>query len=311
MSNQMFEFTTLAHKEITQASDMAWALAAGIWKLRYDTILYRHSHFFSQDRDVQKNVVPESSLSRINLKKIVYDFTWDYEKQYIAQLFLINAIAIFDTWIDNFIDKALLKPSIPDKEHLKKDTKSGDFRSLDIKLQNEKNSKLCGCFNYNKESQHIKKLILIYRYFKACRNCCAHGNKYFTRRAESCYNKIKLFTANDCGLNEFPEIFDTIKNKPFKLSLRGVIGFYDVLLKIINHYDSLAANKIAMENELLRKIEKANLQKINTFFIDKKSIKSLLRNYMIKANMPEPNQNKIHDIYIFLKNKNKKNNLFI
>ncbi len=303
MSNQMFEFTTLAHKEITQASDMAWALAAGIWKLRYDTISYRNSHFFSQDREVQKNVVPESSLSRINLNKIVYDFAWDDEKQYIAQLFLINAIAIFDTWIDNYIDKVLLKPSTSDKNNIKENTKHGHFYSLNSNLHKEERSKLYGCFNYNKKSQYIKELILIYNYFKACRNCCAHGNRYFTKRAESCYKKIQSSISNNCGLNEFPEIFDTVENQPFKLSLRGVIGFYDVLLKIINHYDSLATNKIAMEEELIRKIKKISLHKIkiNTFFIDQKSMNNTLKNYIIEAKIPEPNLNKINKIYQFLK----------
>ena len=44
---------------------------------------------------------------------------------------------------------------------------------------------------------------------------------------------------------------ETKAGDPVKLILRGVVGFFDVLIKIINHYDIVASDKIAVENELL------------------------------------------------------------
>ena len=40
---------------------------------------------------------------------------------------------------------------------------------------------------------------------------------------------------------------------PVKLILRGVVGFFDVLIRIIKHYDIVVSDKIAVDEELKKR----------------------------------------------------------
>lgn len=304
MPNQIFRCTTLAYQEITKASDMAWALSAGLLILRELGTEHYQGGINTTENKENINKLKNSILRRVNLKKIIHEFTWEYEEQYLAQLFLVNAIAIFDTWVDTFVDAALLNISTNKRKTVKARLKRGDFQALDNYLVNEKNSSLAQCFEYDKTCPKIKNLILIYKYFKLCRNCCAHGNQKFTMEAEKAYDKIKSLTNHDCNIKEFPQIANTTKDKQFKLFLRGVIGFYDTLLRIISHYDTLAADKVAIELELIEKIKNLKTKQLNTFFISNKKINITLTNYLISAQMPPPKESHMHNIYIFLQKHN-------
>lgn len=267
MSNTMFESTYMANQEITKVFDMAWALEAGLWNLRIVVQKYYLNHPDATNEEVTEALVQGLRIHGLNPKRIATELNWEYEEQYIAKLLLINATAIFDTWVDEFVEatisqKVLRKKFRPKQlytlgDKIKADLKSGKFSTYENKLSLEEKTSLYGCFRYtaHKQDTYLNNLRLVYKYFKSCRNCCVHGSTNFTFATERDYNAIKLLTADACGIKEFPKIESTVEGAPFKLYLRGVVGFYDILIRIINHYDLLAADHIAVENELLKRLE--------------------------------------------------------
>ena len=246
----------------------------------------------------------------LNAKRIANELTWEYEEQYIAELLLTYGIGIFDSWVDGIVDTVLTLSSSNSKKRIKEDLKKGEFQAFENTLSQEPLSALAGCFHVSpkRQDQHIDNLRLIYKYFKSCRNCCAHGNHQFTDICEANYNAIKTLTKEDCGINEFPKIVETRAGDPVKLILRGVVGFFDVLIKIINHYDIVASDKIAVENELLKRWSSMPYEplsadirrRINITRYEKKRNHSI-RFHLKVVNMYAPYVSKTDQIYIFLR----------
>lgn len=54
------------------------------------------------------------------------EYTWEEEENYIAKILLIHAMAIFDTWVDSFIDSTL--HSISEKKLFKVSLRQIRFR---------------------------------------------------------------------------------------------------------------------------------------------------------------------------------------
>ncbi len=299
MANTMFEATYLAAQQITSTFDIVWALDAGLWNFRESVIQYLHDHPEANPKEVTDALVKGLHIHGLNPKRIATELTWEYEEQYIAELLLINAIAIFDSWVDSFVDSALLRPSNNQKKKIKKATKEGNPSALNNALNQEDVSLFAGSFQFtaNRQDAYIDNLWLVYKYFKVCRNCCAHGNHRFNDAAETNYSAIKGLSKEDCGIKEFPKIAFTKSGEPLKLILRGVVGFYDVLIRIINHYDLVAADKISVEHELLRRL--SNIPSIKLSSKEQKRNRSI-RQYAISVNMCPPRSSKTNDIYKFL-----------
>lgn len=301
MANTIFEATYSASQQITATFDMVWALDAGLWNFRQAANQYFLEHPQASSQEAKNALTKGLYIHGLNPKRIGTELSWEYEEQYIAELLLINAIAIFDTWVDDFVDSALIGQSNNQKKPIKEAIKRGDFSQFDNALAQENTSSLAGCFHFTAKRQdtYIDNLRLVYKYFKSCRNCCAHGNRKFSSVAETNYEAIKDFTKDDCGVKEFPKIAITKSGDPLKLILRGIVGFYDVLIRIINHYDLVAADKLGVENELIKRW--SEIPSVTLSPVEKKR-NSSIRNYMSSVNMCPPYVAKTNDVYSFLIN---------
>lgn len=303
MANTIFEASYYASRRITAIFDIVWALDAGLWNLRQDAKQFFQKNPNASNNEAQSALVQGLTIHGLNLMRIANELPWEYEEQFIAELLLINALAIFDAWADSFVDSTLISLSNTSKKKIKDDLKKGAFSCYESALSAENTSALSGCFHFTAQKQvaYINNLWLIYRYFKSCRNCCAHGNSKFNSVAERNYEAIKNLTKEDCGLNEFPMIASTQDGTPVKLHLRGVVGFYDVLIKIINHYDLTAAEKTCVEFELLKRWGSITSKKLPS---SEEKRNRYIRNCLKSVNMCPSYCSKTTDVYNFLLAKN-------
>lgn len=301
MTNSVFTATHIAFQEITRTFDMVWAIDAGLWKLRYDITHYLDGHPNALEHEIKNAMLSGISIHGLNCKRISAELTWEYEEQYIAELLLINAIAVFDAWVESAIDAGLPSVSKTRKKTIKEDVKKGEFASLDNAINAEQPSILSNClhFTYSKQDTYIAPLVLVYKYFKSCRNCRAHGDRVFSSIAEKNYNSISTFTKESIGVKEFPQIATTKSGQPLCLILRGVVGFYDVLIRIIQHYDILMSERKGVEYEILNRWKLISSNPIQLSRNTKKQINSI-KNYFISVNMCPPHNARASDVYNFL-----------
>ena len=299
MANTIYEATLFASKSITATFDMVWAIDAGLWNFRQAATQYYQDHPNASPHEAKDALVSGRNIHGLNPKRIALELTWDYEEQYVAELLLINGIAIFDSWVDSFIDCAIVAQSNNQKKKIKEAVKRGDFFELDNALTSEITSTLSGYFHFTAQRQdaYINNLNLVYKYFKSCRNCCAHGNRTFSKIAETNYGAIKLMTKEDCGVKEFPQITETVEGNPLKLFLRGVVGFYGILIRIINHYDIMAADKKGVESEVIRRWSAISSVQLPSSEMKRNRA---VRNYMKSINMCPCYSAKTSDFCAFL-----------
>lgn len=262
MATTFFEASQAACQEITKTFDMVWALDAGLWNLRQAATEFFSNNADANNKDAKDAIVNGLYVHGLNLNRVAYGYTWEQEEEFISEVLLINATAIFDAWVDRFVYDSLTMPSNGKKGEIAKNMKQGEFLSYETALNNETSSQVKGCFKIGAHTAYCDKQRLIYKYFKSCRNCLAHGDKVFSNAAAEKYTAISALTGNDCGLKEFPQMVNTIKDKPFQLKLRGVVGFYDILIRVITHYDRMAAEKKGVDNELIKRWRKM-LEKVH------------------------------------------------
>ncbi len=299
MKATIFEATYFATQQITATFDIVWALDAGLWNFRKMAAHLYEEYPDISDPEAIATLVKGLYIHGLNPKRIAMKLTWEYEEHYIAQILLTYAFAIFDSWVNSFVDAVILNKSNTRRDDIKKDLKQGKFDTLDAALAQEPASIIAGFFYISavKQDAYIDKLRLVYKYFKSCRNCCAHGDGKFSKKAEENYNAIKVFTKDDCGVKEMPKIVETKEGQPLQLILRGVVGFFDILIRIIKHYDTISADKYAIEAELIRRWK--TIPSV-TLSVDVHKRNRSIRNYFKSINMFPPYAEKTNDIFNFL-----------
>lgn len=299
MASSMFQATYNASKEITRTLDMVWALNLGLWRLRNEASEYLDENPDTNDKKMKVEFAKGVYIHGLNFKRIGKELSWDDEEQYIAELLLINATAIFDSWVDDIVDAGFLSASNNRKKEIKKKMKEGDFSELNNELLIEPHSVLYDCFDTSGKrlDSYIDNLILVYKYFKSCRNCCAHGSRLFSNVAETNYNAISAFSKTDIGLKEMPKIAPTVHNTPLKLYLRGVVGFYDVFGKIMQHYDAVLADYKGIELDLISRWTQKSLTPI---VVTKKKKENTITQHLKSINIYPPKSTRVLDVFKFL-----------
>ena len=84
----------------------------------------------------------------------------------------------------------------------------------------------------------IAELLTCYRAFKEGRNSFAHQNGLATQTAVDAYQAYHHLSASDLDVTEKPTLPQVLLNTPIAFSLRGVIGFADIILRTIATLDA-------------------------------------------------------------------------
>ena len=187
------------------------------------------------------------------------------------------------------------------KNNIKKSTKAGDFTELDSIIQTYAKSSLAGFFHYSKPRQdtRLKNLQNMYTYFKKCRNCITHDDHVFSKESEDAYLKIRSLKSTDIGVSKFPKIARTKNNKPLILYLHGVVGCFDVMIKIMTHYDIVLSELNGIEDEIIKRC--TTLSKV-VFSQNRGKRNRSLRRYFESVNICPPLSAHTDEVYGFLHN---------
>ena len=148
----------------------------------------------------------------------------------------------------------------------------------------------------------LSALAICYKYFKSCRNCCAHGDVVFSHQAERDYIPYVPLSKTDLGVSEKPASCTTVAGQPFEINLRGVVGFTHVVYKIMLHYDCALSDCIGLDEEIeLKWKAKETIPVRLKSRKDKRNAE--IRNRFSAFNMCAPLTKKTDAVYSWLKDK--------
>lgn len=248
MQEKLFLLTSKqVARRLTEVFDFVWPTATAIWNLRWQVAGYVSASPTATDSELAGRFVAGSGIRGANLRRSCIDSSWEDQQQEFARFLLFEFCSLYEAWCEGTL-KELGATALPSK-HLQFPTKytngapsKGIRHAVNSIVQGGSPimaSSIYPAIAENKKNSlpHIEELMICYRYFKEARNSLVHAggstSSHFVS-AEAAYN---LLTPAQVGLKEVPLINGYTAGSPIKISLRGVVGFGDIVLRLVSTLD--------------------------------------------------------------------------
>lgn len=239
MAMYFFPSSRHAAVQITALFNFVWPTAAALWNLRWQVSGYLAAVPDATAAQLNERFVKGSGLHGTDLKGACVDANWDDQKSRFASLVLSNAFSIYESWADEIA-----------KEF------GGSFRGLNLQfpgdvagiiatLSASSSSVMMAAYYpiYSTQGKYsgsiLPNLMLAYRYFKEVRNCEMHAGGLAGDRVLQAYRLFLPFSDKmNLGMRGDLILDEPISGAPLRLHLRGVVGFCDIMLRIIATLDA-------------------------------------------------------------------------
>jgi hypothetical protein len=253
---------------VTEIFDFVWPTATAIWNLRWQVQGLVGVRPSITEAELRGRFVDGSGIRGANLKRSCIDTTWEVQQEQFAKFLLFEFCALYETWCEIIsthlalaknTSKHLQFPSSTDKSRHAKSIEKFFSQTENHQspiFSNSIQSTLASNKKYS--PNHIQELLACYRYFKELRNCLIHGSsgaldKLITQ--EQIYSKL---SAAELGLTQRPEYIALSSSTTPTLSLRGVVGFGEVVLRLVCTLDIHLAGTSYAESEFKSRWKVAN-----------------------------------------------------
>lgn len=287
-TSMFFTPSKLFEAQMTEIFDEVWPTVTALNMLRWQVKGYYEEYCITNNGKLsQKFVEKEDVTNRPNLYRTCIADSWEDIEYRIAKNLLTNIFACYEGWVENILNLlnvTNLKNNVICFQN--PSSKPKNYSSLLTQLSIGGNANLINAFYdvYKGHSKHydyskLDNWLLFYRYFKECRNAIIHNGGQTTNRVVGAYSQIQNLTPSDLDVLEIPQSFSTKVDQPIRLSLRGVVGFSQLTIKIVSTLDvELIKAKNADNYFISRILEAVNgLQTISTVLSKKrKQIYSLV-----------------------------------
>ena len=236
-----FQQSKLLEAQITDFFDDVWPTVTAWKTLRWQVKGYYDSYNGDSDYSVQqlssKFVEPSDKTNHPNLYRKCIEETWADQEHRIAINLLVNLFACYEGWLEEIL-KALGSNSERSFQKLDK------FQNALNGLQGGGNPAIINAFydvykgvNKRYNFSHLYNYFTAYWFFKELRNCFIHAGGVTSSRVVEAWAKYNLLSKDDLDLKEAPEAFPPRIGDPLKISLRGVVGFSQIILNIVSTLD--------------------------------------------------------------------------
>jgi hypothetical protein len=261
------------------------------------------------DKELDNRFVLGSGIHGANIRRACSELTWEQQQEEFAKFLLTTIFAVYESWLkivledmgawNKQIEKQLQFPTSMIAG--KKDGIGAAIDSITLhESQMLKDAFYASMISFRKNSiVHLDNLMKCYRYFKECRNCLVHNGGIADNKAEQAYLEFSAI-ANpiDLGIKEVPHHSPIILNSPIHLDLRGIVGFCDVILRLIATLDAEFSRSSKAE-KIFQCYWVNTLGKRYTLKTkDPQKRKHQLERLVIKLDLPKPA--KIEDIEIYI-----------
>jgi hypothetical protein len=260
MADVFFRASKDALDNITMAFDFVHPLTVSLRYTRRVINEAGNSKISDAEIDYQQIIDPDCVVHGVNYKRAFIETSWDTQEENLAWLLLNNLFAIHEGWAQRLYDDVFRGFNYKEKTFVK----NLEFPGLTNKfsnyyvIANKHSSALDNAF-YNVyktasglDFSKLENYLLCYRFFKEARNCYMHHNFVASQQLVDAYNAYLPFaTCNDLDVSEVPIIIQPILGQRVELSLRGVIGFSQLVRRIIIITDVNLLRTTAAEKEFI------------------------------------------------------------
>lgn len=263
MQEKLFLLTSKqVARRLTEVFDFVWPTATAIWNLRWQVAGYVSASPAATDSELAGRFIAGSGIRGANLRRSCIDTSWEDQQQEFARFLLFEFCSLYEAWCEGAVNELCATASLSTKDLQFPTTFENGEPSKGIRhavnpiakngspimagsihpviAKNKKNSPNC-----------IEQLLICYRYFKEARNSLVHAGGSASEHFVSAQDAYKELTNQDLELKEVPAISSHTKGSPIKLILRGVVGFGDVVLRLVSTLDAEFSKSMWAENAFL------------------------------------------------------------
>lgn len=232
----------LIEAQITELFDDLWPTVTALKNLRWQVNGYYHELLVKQNAKLAAHFVDsEDKTNRPNLYRTCIEQTWEQQEYSISRNLLTNIFALFEGWLE------MILPTLGVNEKKGKNLQFPDkARTMLESFQQHPNATLVDAFydvyiakNSSSQLAHLENYLKVYRFFKECRNSIIHRGGKSDQKTIDAYLVTAGLTAVDLDVAEVPEMFPvSVVDENVKISLRGVVGFSQIVLKLVEVMDA-------------------------------------------------------------------------
>lgn len=264
MKEKLFFLTSKkVAKRLTDVFDFVWPTAAAIWNLRWQVSGLVSAYPDISEQELLGRFVTGSGIRGANLRRACITQSWDDQQNEFSRFLLFEFCALYEAWCEGCLQELGQASSL--SKHLQFPTTmtSGGsakgvghaIATINASLSPVLSNALNGPLSSNKKNSktHLEKLLVCYRYFKELRNTLIHaGGTASTAflQAESDYNQL---TPALLGVKEVPAINGHVAGSPMTVSLRGVVGLGEIVLRLVCTLDTEFAQSKHAESVFIKR----------------------------------------------------------
>ena len=236
-----FTPSKLLAAQITELFDNVWPQVTAMKNLRWQVKGYYEENQIGINEGLSRKFVePADKTNRPNLYRTCIQQNWEDQEYFIAKNLLVQIFACYEAWCDNIL-KLLHRNAHNDGKKLQF---PGDVTTLLTAMKNGASQAIKDAFydayvNNSKlhAPQCLDNWLKIYRYFKESRNCIMHEGGVTNQRVVDAYMEASTLTKESLRVEEVPIMCVPVLGEYLNLSLRGVVGLSQIILRIVETLD--------------------------------------------------------------------------
>lgn len=243
-------------------NDFVHAASAALWNTRWQVRGYVAAMPSATHDDLQARFVHGSGINGVNIKRSFVDRSWEDDQHELALLLLTNVFSLYEGWAAEMSelfgdDDAAKQLQFPSRHYRTRYRRNGVRDAIRRMANGGISPAMTTAFaiplkaDKQYREAELDELLLVYRYFKECRNSYAHANGGATAGVVAAYADLANTTAATLKARELPKMSAPTLGDPVVLSLRGVIGLTGIVYQMVRTIDALLAATVTAEQEFL------------------------------------------------------------
>lgn len=289
----VFQETTDAASEITRLFDFTWPTAVALWNLRWQVDGFLKAVPDATYADVASRFVVGSDIHGADIRSMSINSKWDEQKSRFAEFILTNIFSIYEGWCEQLFSRSPVKGMTSRDLYREGDGKTTGLNAFILKINLSVSSVARDTFqaafltHKKADKDKLTNYLKCYKYFKEVRNCQIHKNGLADARALEAFEDFST-VSSDLGTKGEIEFYSVTIGQKTPLSLRGVVGFCDIVLRMMVTIDALMSGSKTAEQSIIDRLKSATSgPRITLSSNDNKSLQKV-KGICRTANLPAP-----------------------
>lgn len=256
MKTAFFTATENALESISSTFGMVWPIATSLWNMRQIISLEIAEKPEISDADLAEKYSRPAGIHGTSFHRDFLDTTWDKQQEQIAWILLNATVSTYEGWLHEL--KETVFPTMNERALQFPDSVLSEVNRLTQPSSNMTSTCFHAAYGSRKHRDYgkIEDLLRCYRVFKEARNCYMHHGSFATDRlVDICSEYENDITPLLLGFSEIPEFPSPTAGHKIDISLRGVVGFSGVVIKIIVSLDSELLRAQAAEDDFVARYQ--------------------------------------------------------